>query len=460
MKPANLITIALVGVLFASIFLPRIAADYPVMSHRYLADPSSLVTPGRVYVYCSNDDENPTGDETAKGSYAIPNVICVSTSDMKNWTDHGSVWRPENGTTWAKKSWAPAAAMRNGTFYLYYGNGGGNIGVATSNSPTGPFIDPLGMCLADGNTPGVKPYKNMWLFDPATFIDDNGQAYFYFGGNGDDNVRIARLKPDLISFAGDVMRMTAPNFFEAAWVFKRNDIYYFAYSTTPKAAMRIDYMTSDNPVTGFTYRGILADQPPLNNNNNHAAEFEFKGRWYHVYHNRIVAKEAGIRAEFRRNIALEEFGFNDDGTIKKVTCTTDGVAQIGHLDPYARVEGETFNAQKGIKTEPCSAGGMNLTSIDDGDWVCVRGVDFGAKGASTFSARVASAGASGAIELRLGSPDGRLVGICKVGNTGGWQAWKAVSCKVDGSAGVHDLYLKFTGKDGALFNFDWWRFEQ
>ena len=169
-----------------------------------------------------------------------------------------------------------------------------------------------------------------------------------------------RCRGTVIADDGEVIKMSATNFFEAAWVFKRNGTYYFSYSTTPRAQMRIDYMTSSNPTNGFTYRGVVGDQPPINNNNNHAAQFELKGHWYHVYHNRIVAKQAGIPTGFRRNLALEEFSFNEDGTIKKVTCTTNGVTQLGRLDPFTRVEGETFNAQNGVETEPCSEGGMGV----------------------------------------------------------------------------------------------------
>ena len=108
-------------------FTPQLIADYPIASHRYLADPSSLVTKDRVYIYCSDDDESPV-----QGGYNIPDVVCVSSSDMKNWTDHGSVFRAENATKWAKKSWAPAAIERDGKFFLYFGNSGANIGVVTA----------------------------------------------------------------------------------------------------------------------------------------------------------------------------------------------------------------------------------------------------------------------------------------------------------------------------------------
>jgi arabinoxylan arabinofuranohydrolase len=223
--------------------------------------------------------------------------------------------------------------------------------------------------------------------------------------------------------------------------------------------MRIDYMTSESPTNGFTYRGAVADQPPINNNNNHAGQFEFQGRWYHVCHNRVVAKQAGIPTAFRRNLAIEEFSFNDDRLIKKVTFTTNGVAQLGQLNPYVRVEGETFQAQSGVETEPCRAGGMNLTDLNNGDWVRIVGVDFGTKGAKKFNAHVASAGKGGSIELRLGALDGKLIGTCKVETTGDQQAWKEVSAEVSGATGVQDLYLKFTGGEGALFNLDFWKFE-
>ena len=432
-------------------------ADYPIVSHRYLADPTTLVTADRVYVYCSDDDESPV-----EGSYNIPDIVCVSSSDMKNWTDHGSVFRAETETTWAKKTWAPGAIERDGKYFLYFGNSGANIGVVVADSPTGPFKDPLGKPLLDHGTPGVQPAKNMWLFDPGAFIDDDGQAYLYFGGNGDDNVRVAKLKRDMISIDGEIIKMHAPNFFEAAFVHKRNGVYYFAYSTTPRAGMRFDYMTSDKPTEGFTYRGIVSDQPPLNNNNHHAAQFEFKGRWYHVYHNRIVANEAGIPAGFRRNLAIEEFDYEADGSIRKVTFTTDGVAQIGHVDPYENVQAETFAAQHGVETEPCSEGGMNLTDLQDGDWVRIRGVDFGSSDAKKFHARVASAeDNSGAIEIRLGGPEGKKIGSCRIKTTGGGQTWKNVSCDLEaGAGGVQDLYLRFTGEKGkTLFKLDQWKFE-
>jgi arabinoxylan arabinofuranohydrolase len=203
----------------------------------------------------------------------------------------------------------------------------------------------------------------------------------------------------------------------------------------------------------------VGDQPPINDNNNHAAEFEFKGRWYHVYHNRVVAKKAGIPTGFRRNLALETFDYAPDGSIRKVEYTADSVAQVGHLDPYVRVEGETFSAEHGVETEPCDKGGMSVAKVKQGDWLRVSGVDFGSKGATRFLAEVASGTQGGTIELRLGDPEGRVIGRCAVGGTGGWQAWQTVTCPLETTVGVQQLFLRFVGGEGQLLSLNYWRME-
>jgi hypothetical protein len=138
--------------------------------------------------------------------------------------------------------------------------------------------------------------------------------------------------------------------------------------------------------------------------------------------------------------------------------TDEGAPGVGQLNPFVQTEAETIGWESGVETEPCSEGGMNVTSIDDGDFIEVKGVDFGA-GADSFEARVASAGGGGSIELHLDGPTGTLVGTCSVASTGGAQTWVTVTCPVSGATGLHDLHFSFTGGGGPLFGFDWWRFD-
>ena len=431
-------------------------ADYPIASHRYLADPGALVYNDRIYLYCSNDDDNPDGE---KSSYRMKSIVCISSSDLKNWTDHGVVFEVPKNASWATNSWAPSPAERNGLFFLYFGNGGNGIGVAVADNPLGPFQDPIGKNLIGYDTPGVMPAVNMWLFDPMAFIDDDGQAYLYFGGNGDDNVRVIKLNPDMISVDGPAIHLSALNFFEASWMHKNNGIYYFSYSSNPQAQMRIDYMRSNSPTSGFTYGGIISLQPPYNDNNNHQAIFKFHDEWYEAYHNRFVAKQAGVPPVHKRNLCVDHIKHNADGSIDTMKNTVDGLSQLFYINPFERFEAETFNAQNGIETESCDAGGMNVSDIENGDYIKIRGVDFG-EGAKLFEASLATITGSGEIEIRLDSLSGTKAGSLKFEKSENSKSWNTYSCKISKILKVHDVYLVFKGSDSNLFKFDWWKFSQ
>ena len=160
---------------------------------------------------------------------------------------------------------------------------------------------------------------------------------------------------------------------------------------------------------------------------------------------------------FTRSVAVEKFSYNADGSFPTINMTTTGAPQVAPVNPYVRQEAETIAWESGIETEPSSEGGMNVGWIENGDWIRVKGVAFGS-GATSFTARVASAGSGGTIELRLDGPTGRVVSSCHVPVTGGWQSWTSVSCPVSGATGTHDLYLRFTGGSGYLFNVNWWQF--
>jgi hypothetical protein len=158
-------------------------------------------------------------------------------------------------------------------------------------------------------------------------------------------------------------------------------------------------------------------------------------------------------------VAVESFKYGSDGLIPEIKMTTQGPAQLKSLNPYVKQEAETIAWSEGIETEVCSEGGLNVAFIDNGDYIKVKGVDFGSTGAKKFSARVASNSSGGNIELRLGSKTGKLVGTCTVTTTGNWQTYKTVECPVSGATGTSDLFFVFTGSgSGSLFNFNWWQF--
>ncbi|SDE15683.1 glycoside hydrolase family 43 protein [Glycomyces harbinensis] len=427
-----------------------VQADNPIVQTIYTADPAPLVHNGRVYLYTGHDEDGSTW-------FTMKEWRVWSSDDMVNWTDHGS---PLNIDTfsWARQdAWAGQAVERNGKFYWYVpvindATGRNAIGVAVADSPTGPFRDAIGRPLIDNAE-----------IDPTVFIDTDGQAYLYWGN---PNLWYVKLNADMTSYSGSPAKIplttqgfgTRPGgtdrptlYEEGPWVYKRGSLYYNVFAAQCCSEF-IAYSTAPGPTGPWTYRGTV--MPAQGSSfTNHAGVIDFKGGSYFFYHNGALPGGGG----FTRSVAVEKFTYNADGTIPTINMTTGGAPQVGSLNPYVRQEAETIAWGTGVETEPASGGGMNVGWIENGDSIKVEGAAFGT-GASSFTARVASATAGGTIELRLDGPNGTRVGTCSVSGTGGWQNWANVTCPVSGATGNHDLYLKFTGGSGYLYNVDWWQF--
>jgi hypothetical protein len=262
----------------------------------------------------------------------------------------------------------------------------------------------------------------------------------------------------MISYSGSINNIPlnasafGPDFEEAPWLYKHNGLWYMSYSSSLPEYLA--YTTSTSPTGPWTYRGVI--MPIISGNGgNHSGIIDYKGSPYLFYFKNGLPGGG----DHRRSICVEKFAYNADGTIPKIPATTTGAPQIGALNPYVQTEAETICWESGVETEKCSEGGMDVGNIENGDYIKVKGVDFGS-GAVSFDARVASATSGGNIELRIDSPTGELVGTCAVEGTGGWQVWVDKTCTVSGATGIHDLYFKFTGGSGYLLNFNLWKFNR
>ncbi|NDV81580.1 glycoside hydrolase family 43 protein [Bacteroides sp. 51] len=460
------ITTALFGLLITvSAF-----ADWPIFTQRYTADPYSLVHNGRLYLYCSHDFLKEGAESRPERGYFMKDITCISTDDMKNWTDHGEVFDVKDSKWGAKLSWAPCVIERNGKFYLYYGDGMNCMGVAVSDSPTGPFVDTNDGPIVDKKTPGVMEGSGgqwgMWCFDPGALIDDDGQAYLYFGGSHPDNARVIKLKENMIEVDGPAVKLNASGFFEASFVHKYRGRYYLSYSGHHfSKPSNIEYVTSDHPMTGFDNPGIAMTPPPVNDgHNHHHSIFEFQGRWYMAYHNRQVAHDNGVESqalrEFTRNVCIDELFYNEDGSIRPVIATRDGVDQLKYVSPYNHpYRAHTMALSKGIQTAPNNDGGRYVTELNDGDWIMIKGVDFGLPGAARFMAEVAGVSKGASIDLRLDDPNGVRIGTCNLEPTEGGQNWVIQSTLTNNAVGVRDLFLVFRGQGNDLLNLNSWQFE-
>jgi arabinoxylan arabinofuranohydrolase len=434
------------------LFTTTCFADNPVVQTIYTADPAPMVYNGRVYLYTGHDEDGSTW-------FTMKDWRCFSSTDMVNWTHHGSPLA-YTAFSWASgDAWAGQCVFRNGKFYYYVPmtqkTGGMAVGVAVSNSPTGPFKDTLGHPLVSTGTGDI---------DPTAFIDDDGQAYLYWGN---PNLFYVKLNQDMISYSGSIVQVTLtpagfgprtgtstrPSAYEEGpWFYKRNGLYYLVYPANC-CSEDIRYSTSPGPTGPWTYKGIIM---PVQGGSftNHPGICDYTGNSYFFYHNGALPGGGG----FTRSVCIEKFTYNADGTIPSMNMTTGGVTSgVGNLNPYDTTQGETICWESGVETEVCSEGGMDVCNIENGDYIKVKGVNF-ASGAVSFIARVSSATSGGNIELRLDTTTGTLVGTCTVAGTGGWQTWTTRTCTVSGATGIHNLFLRFTGGSGYLFNFNWWKF--
>ncbi|MGC4861038.1 AbfB domain-containing protein [Micromonospora sp. DT41] len=351
----------------ALVAMPAQAAN-PIVP-RFAGDPSMLVANNRVYIYATDDQGN-------SGTYWDSNAWRVySSSNLVDWTDHGAPFSV-SGFSWATQyAWAPSAVQRNGYYYLYLPVDRTKIGVARSTSPTGGFSDPRGSSLVergrDANT-GEEP------IDPAAFVDDNGQAYLYFGGARAP--KVVRLNADMISTSGGVQNLTITGtgsstaFGEAGFVHKRNGVYYFSYSTGWPG--QIAYATASNPLGPFTYRGILLDY--TNNNTNHHSIAEYNGRWYIAYHRNGLPGSN----DFRRSLAMDYLNYNSDGTIARVTQTSVGVGTptlpVNRLQSYNFADRYVRHASYDARID------ANVSPAADGQWRIVPGLANASSGYVSF----------------------------------------------------------------------------
>jgi hypothetical protein len=314
------------------------AISQPLVSHIYTADPSAHVFNGKIYIYPSHDIDagipfNDNGDHFGMEDYHIFSMDTVDSEAI----DHGVALHVDD-VPWAERQmWAPDAAYKNGKYYLYFpakdANGIFQIGVATSDSPVGPFA------------PEPEPIKGSYSIDPAVFEDEDGKFYMYLGGiwggqlqkyrnnkYAEENEEplanepalgpiVARLSDDMKEFAeapkeikildksGKIILAGDHDcrFFEGPWMHKYNGKYYFSYSTGDTHF--ICYAIGDNPYGPFTYQGRILN--PVIGWTTHHSICEIDEKWYLFYHDSSLSK--GVT--HLRSIKVTEITYNEDGTI-------------------------------------------------------------------------------------------------------------------------------------------------
>ena len=412
--------------------------NMPIIQTKYTADPAPMVYNGKVYLYT-------THDEDFGANFEMYDWLLYTSEDMVNWTDCGSVastrdfaWRTrENG------AWALQVVERNGKFYMYCPLHGHGIGVLVADRPEGPFKDPIGKPL-------VWQQEHWDDIDPTVFIDDDGQAYMYWGN---PNLYCVKLNEDMISTSGEIVKFPKiEDYQEGPWFYKRDGHYYIAFASTccPEG---IGYAMSDSPMGPWEYKGHIMDHTQRTRGN-HPGIIDYKGKSYVFGLNYdIMHLDTYVHHE-RRSVSAAEMHYNADGTIQEVPYFFDATLdQVGTFNPFRKVEAETMAWGYGLKNDKIEGRGIVVMNADEGEYIQLKGVDF-KKGASQFTATLRASG-TGSIEIHLDAVDGPLAGTVSIAPTG--ESYKDFSCKVSGAKGLHDLYFVFKGESGLKW--DYWRFK-
>ncbi len=453
-----ILAILLLGVKFPDVLSQNnIPPQRPIIQTKFTADPAPMVYNDTVYLYTSHDEDD------AEGFKMIDWLLFTST-DMVNWTEHKAVASLKD-FKWARQdngAWAVQCIQRNGKFYLYCPVHGGGIGVLVADSPYGPFKDPIGKRLIDSD--------HIWNdIDPSPFIDDDGQAYLFWGN---PDLYFVKLNEDMISVKGDIVKVTPKpaHYQEGPWVWKKDGYYYLAYATTccPEG---IGYAMSKSIEGPWEFKGMIVDASEKTRGN-HPGIIEYKDKWYCFGHSYDLLKQTTSKFYERRSVDMDEIFYNPDGTIQnRHYWSVEGPKQIHPLNPYQRVEAETMAWSEGVKSRFETewegdfewargnkiADRLYITSIHNGDYILVKRVDFG-EGPSSVEVNVSPL-YGGKIEIRIDKIDGLVIANINVGPQGEGGKWKSISAPVKKVNGIHDVYFIFRGEKD-LFNFDWWRFNK
>ncbi len=324
------------------------AISQPLISHIYTADPSAHVFDGKIYIYPSHDIDagipfNDNGDHFDMKDYHILTMDSIYSETIDN-----GVALHVKDVPWAERQmWAPDAARKNGKYYLYFPakrtNGIFQIGVATSDSPVGPFI------------PEPEAIKGSYSIDPAVLEDNDGEFYIYFGGiwggqlqkyrankYAEENEEplaneralgpiVARLSDDIKEFAEEPKEIkildengeellagdNERRFFEGPWMHKYNGKYYFSYSTGDTHF--ICYAIGDNPYGPFIYQGKILT--PVVGWTTHHSICEVDNKWYLFYHDSSLSE--GVT--HLRSVKVTEITYNEDGSIVTINPYGNGL---------------------------------------------------------------------------------------------------------------------------------------
>lgn len=438
-------------IMAAAVFLPTASlAQNPIISGQFTADPTARVFNGKVYLYSSHDIPSPI--EKLKNWFCMADYHVFSSDNLTDWKDHGVIISQER-VPWVQPNsysmWAPDCVFKDGTYYFYFPSTprgdekrGFSIGVATSDSPTGPFF------------PQFQPIKGANGIDPCVLVDDDGQSYIFWSGHG---LMMAKLKDNMLELTSEPEHIQGlPNgFMEGPFVFKRQGKYYLTFPWVRNNTETLAYAMSENPMGPFKFKGVIMDESPTACWTNHHSIVEYQGQWYLFYHHNDYSQ----KFDKNRSVRIDSLSFNSDGTINKVLPTLRGV---GVTDARTRIQIDRYS---GISKEGVSINyidtantfaGWETTFTQKNAWLRYNKVDFGngTERVEKLTARVKAASKS-SLRVSIDGVNGQVVANINIPQN---NEWTEISVPVkQAPTGIHDLFVSLS--KGNNIEVDWIGFD-
>ena len=423
-------------------------AQNPLIRDQFTADPTARVFEGRIYVYPSHDVPAIPGKCREKW-FCMEDYHVFSSENLIDWKDHGVIVK-QSDVQWADQNnysmWAPDCVFKDGRYYFYFPatakEKGFKIGVATADTPYGPFT------LEATAIEGVRG------IDPSVLIDKDGTSYIYYSLN---KIFVARLKPNMreLDSAPQVIdNLPTKGLLEGPFVFERNGIYYLTYPHVENKTERLEYAVGKSPMGPFQPAGVIMDESPSGCWTNHHSIVEYQGQWYLFYHD----KDLSPGFDKNRSIRADRLFFNADGTIQKVIPTLRGVGIAEatsplHIDRYSAVSQEGVIVSFLNDADPFA--GWKVSLEGPRAWVRFDQVSFSKTPALRRIQARTLAPTGGQIEIRADAVDGPVIARIAAGRDADWKVLSAKLVKVP--SGVRHLVVMQRGS--GRVDLDWIRFE-